>query len=44
MGQRAEYSNGVNEEIRARELAEVKIKIEERIRNVPAANPECAFF
>ena len=44
--QRAEYSNGRNEEIRAwvEEHPEIKSKIEERLRNVPAANRERAFI
>lgn len=44
--QKAEYSNGRNEEIRAwvEEHPEIKTKIEERIRNVPAANRERAFI
>ncbi len=44
--QRAEYSNGRNEEIRAwvEEHPEIKTKVEERIRNVPAANRERAFI
>jgi hypothetical protein len=44
--QRAEYSNGRNEEIRAwvEEHPEIKAKIEERFRNVPAANRERAFI
>ena len=44
--QRAEYSNGRNEEIRAwvEEHPEIKVKIEERLRNVPAANRERAFI
>jgi hypothetical protein len=44
--QRAEYSNGRNEEIRAwvEEHPEIKAKIEERLRNVPAANRERAFI
>jgi hypothetical protein len=44
--QKAEYSNGRNEEIRAwvEEHPEVKSKIEERLRNVPAANRERAFI
>ena len=44
--QRAEYSNGRNEEIRAwvEEHPEIKTKIEERLRNVPAANRERAFI
>ena len=38
--QKAEYSNGRNEEIRAwvEEHPEIKAKIEERLRNVPEAN------
>jgi len=44
--QKAEYSNGRNEEIRAwvEEHPEIKAKIEERLRNVPAANRERAFI
>ncbi|HVZ64142.1 MAG TPA: hypothetical protein VG838_06655 [Opitutaceae bacterium] len=44
--QKAEYSNGRNEEIRAwvEEHPEVKAKIEERLRNVPEANRERAFI
>jgi len=44
--QRAEYANGRNEEIKAwvEEHPEVKTKIEERLRNVPAANRERAFI
>ena len=44
--QRAEYSNGRNQEIRAwvEEHPEIKAKIEERVRNVPAANRERAFL
>ena len=44
--QRAEYSNGRNEEIRAwvEEHPEIKSKIEERLRNVPAANRERAYL
>ena len=44
--QRAEYSNGRNEEIRGwvEEHPEIKAKIEERLRNVPAANRERAFI
>lgn len=44
--QKAEYSNGRNEEIRAwvEEHPEIKSKIEERLRNVPAANRERAFI
>ena len=44
--QRAEYSNGRNQEIRAwvEEHPEIKSKIEERLRNVPAANRERAFI
>lgn len=44
--QRAEYSHGRNEEIRAwvEEHPEIKAKIEERLRNVPAANRERAFI
>jgi hypothetical protein len=44
--QKSEYSNGRNEEIRAwvEEHPEVKTKIEERLRNVPAANRERAFI
>ena len=44
--QKAEYSNGRNEEIRAwvEEHPEIKTKIEERLRNVPAANRERAFI
>ena len=44
--QRTEYANGRNEEVRAwvEEHPEIKTKIEERIRNVPAANRERAFI
>lgn len=44
--QKAEYSNGRNEEIKAwvEEHPEIKTKIEERLRNVPAANRERAFI
>jgi hypothetical protein len=44
--QKAEYSNGRNEEIRAwvEENPEIKAKIEERLRNVPEANRERAFI
>lgn len=44
--QRAEYSNGRNEEVRAwvEEHPEIKTRIEERIRNVPAQNRERAFL
>ncbi len=44
--QRAEYSSGRNEELRAwvEEHPEIKSKIEERLRNVPAANRERAFI
>ena len=44
--QKAEYSNGRNEEIRAwvEEHPEIKAKIEERLRNVPAASRERAFI
>jgi len=44
--QRAEYANGRNAEIKAwvEEHPEVKTKIEERLRNVPAANRERAFI
>jgi hypothetical protein len=44
--QRAKYANGRNEEIKAwvEEHHEVKTKIEERLRNVPAANRERAFI
>jgi hypothetical protein len=44
--QRAEYSNGRNEELRTwvEENPEIKAKIEERLRNVPAANRERAFL
>lgn len=44
--QRTEYANGRNEEIRTwvEEHPEIKTKIEERIRNVPAANRERAFI
>ena len=44
--QKAEYSNGRNEEIRAwvEEHPEIKAKIEERLRNVPEANRERAFI
>ena len=44
--QRTEYANGRNEAVRAwvEEHPEIKSKIEERIRNVPAANRERAFL
>jgi hypothetical protein len=44
--QKAEYSNGRNEEIRAwvEEHPEIKAKIEERLRNVPEASRERAFI
>ena len=44
--QRSEYTNGRNEEIKAwvEEHPDIKSKIEERIRNVPAANRERAFI
>lgn len=44
--QKAEYANGRNEEVRAwvEEHPEIKAKIEERLRNVPAANRERAFI
>ena len=44
--QKAEYSNGRNEELRAwvAEHPEIKSKIEERLRNVPEANREKAFI
>ena len=44
--QRADYRNGRNEEIKAwvEEHPEIKQKIEERVRNVPAANRERAFI
>ena len=44
--QRAEYANDRNGEIRAwvEEHPEIKSKVEERIRNVPAANRERAFI
>ena len=44
--QRNEYANGRNEAVRAwvQEHPEIKSKIEERIRNVPAANRERAFL
>jgi hypothetical protein len=44
--QRREYTNGRNEEIKAwvEEHPEVKSRIEERLRNVPAANRERAFI
>ena len=44
--QKAEYSNGRNEELRAwvAEHPEIKSKIEERLRNVPEANRERAFI
>jgi hypothetical protein len=44
--QKAEYSNGRNEEIKAwvEEHPEIKSKIEERLRNVPEANRERAFI
>ena len=43
--QRSEYTNGRNAEIRTwvEQHPEIKAKIEERIRNVPAANRERAF-
>lgn len=44
--QRSEYANTRNDEIRAwvEERPEIKAKIEERLRNVPAANRERAFI
>ena len=44
--QRSEYTNGRNEEIKAwvEEHPEIRSKIEERIRNVLAANRERAFL
>ena len=44
--QKAEFSNGRNEEIKAwvEEHPEIKAKIEERLRNVPEANRERAFI
>jgi len=44
--QRSEYAEGRNQEIRSwvEEHPEIKTKIEERIRNVPAANRERAFI
>ena len=44
--QRSEYSNGRNQEIKTwvDEHPEIKLKIEERIRNVPEANRERAFI
>ena len=44
--QKAEYSNGRNEEIRAwvEEHPEIKAKIEERLRNVPEASRQRAFI
>ncbi len=44
--QKAEYSNGRNEEIRTwvEEHPEIKAKIEERLRNVPEASRERAFI
>jgi len=44
--QRSEYTAGRYEEIKAwvEEHPEIKAKIEERIRNVPAANRERAFI
>jgi len=44
--QRSEYANSRNEEIKAwvEEHPEVRAKIEERLRNVPAANRERAFI
>ncbi len=44
--QRSEYANGRNEEIKTwvEEHPEIKAKIEERLRNVPAANRERAFI
>ena len=44
--QRNEYTNGRNHEIMAwvEENPEIKAKIEERIRNVPAQNRERAFI
>lgn len=44
--QRSEYTAGRNEELKAwvEEHPDVKAKIEERIRNVPAKNRESAFI
>ena len=44
--QRADYRNGRNEEIKAwvEEHPEIKQRIEERVRNVPAVNRERAFI
>lgn len=44
--QKAEYTNGRNQEIRTwvEENPEIKARVEERIRNVPAANRERAFI
>ena len=44
--QRSEYTNGRNEEIKAwvEEHPDVKAKIQEKIRNVPAQNRERAFI
>ena len=44
--QKAEYSNNRNQELKSwvEEHPEVKTKIEERLRNVPAANRERAFI
>lgn len=44
--QRSDYANTRNEEIRAwvEEHPEIKSKIEERLKNVPAANRERAFI
>jgi hypothetical protein len=44
--QRSEYANGRNEEVKAwvEEHPEIKARIEERLRNVPAANRERAFI
>ena len=44
--QRSEYTQGRNQEIMSwvAENPEIKAKIEERIRNVPAANRERAFI
>ena len=46
VGSEGEYTNGRNEEIKAwvEEHPEIRSKIEERIRNVPAANRERAFL
>ena len=44
--QRSEYTNGRNDEIKAwvEENPDVKSRIEERLRNVPAVNRERAFI